>query len=121
MGLDHRAGYQPEVAEIPQCLAVAVRDPLDAESLTRSDAVQGLAPVLKVSAMSRWDRVAVRVVGRMAQGGVDPLFQPLAHGVLEQLGLGVHLVPRHVQHAHQEGLEQAMAPHHSTPPEIRTS
>jgi len=49
---------------------------------------------------------AVRAGTVGAQHGVDPLLQPVVQDVLQQLSLGVDLVPRHVQHPHEERLQQ---------------
>ena len=75
------------------------------------DGVQADAPPLVVRAVPRRDRVAVRVVGRVAERGVDALLEPLGQHVLQQLGLGVHLVPRHAEHLVEERLQQPVAPH----------
>jgi hypothetical protein len=58
------------------------------------------------------NRVTVRVLVRVADQPVDRVQDPAADRVLEHLGVGVHLGPVEPQHAHQEGLEDAVAPHH---------
>ena len=75
------------------------------------DGVEADAPPLVVRAVPRRDRVAVRVVRRVAERGVDALLEPLGQHVLQQLGLGVHLVPRHAEHLVEERLQQPVAPH----------
>ena len=54
------------------------------------------------------DRVAVRVVRRVAELGGDQLLELLGEDVLEHLGLGVHAVPGHAERLGQVELEQAV-------------
>jgi len=58
------------------------------------------------------DRVAVRVMGREAELGVDLRLQLLRECVLEQLRLRVHLVEREPEAVHQVQLEQAVVAEH---------
>ncbi len=58
------------------------------------------------------NRVAVRIAGGMPELGVDAGQHPVGHGVLEHLGLVVHLVPAVAELADQEGLHQPVAAHH---------
>jgi len=55
--------------------------------------------------MTVWTR------SRVAERLNEPLFDPLGDCMLENAGLGVHLVPRHAEHVGQEPLSQAVAPH----------
>ena len=45
---------------------------------------------------------------RVAELGGDALLKALGDEVLEALSLLVHFVPRVIEHAHQEGFEQAV-------------
>ena len=54
----------------------------------------------------------MRVLVGVAEVGVDAFDQPWCRRMLESLGLGVHLVPRVVEHIGEEGLEQPVPPHH---------
>nr|WP_246632842.1 hypothetical protein [Pseudonocardia nigra] len=47
----------------------------------------------------------------MTQKGVYPPLEPRADAVIEDLRLGVHLVPRHAEDLGEEHLEQAVPPH----------
>ncbi len=85
---------------------MSVGHPINPEPRSRGCMGERLAPVLLVPAAARRDRIPLRVPRRMTQHGVDPLLQPVAQDVLQQLGLGVDLVPRHVQHPHEERLQQ---------------
>ena len=56
--------------------------------------------------------MAVRVVRRVAERGVDPRLELLGEDVLEPVGLGVHLVERHAEGVRQEQLEQPVVAKH---------
>ena len=58
------------------------------------------------------DRVAVRVVGRVAELRRDQLRELRGDGVLEHLGLLVDAVPRHAERLGQVELEQAVVADH---------
>ena len=58
------------------------------------------------------DRVAVRVVGRVAELGGDQLRERGRDRVLEHLGLLVHAVPGHSERLGQVELEQAVVAQH---------
>ena len=57
------------------------------------------------------NRIPVRVMRRPPEQGVDPLLQAGAQCVLQHLGLGVHLVPGHIQNLDQEPLQQPVPPY----------
>ena len=59
-----------------------------------------------MNAGERRNGVAVRIHGRVPEVFVDARQQPVADRMLEYFGLGVYLVPRHVEHSRQEGLQQ---------------
>src|SRR5262252_4156597 len=54
----------------------------------------------------------VRILVGMSGEPVHGLEHAIAHVVLEDLGVVVHLGPVEAEHLDQEGLEDAMAPHH---------
>ena len=54
----------------------------------------------------------MRVARRLAELGGDVLEQVVGDGVLELLGLVVHLVPAHAELLDEQRLEQAVATHH---------
>jgi len=110
--LDRDAGAHTDLGEVTQRLAVTVVDPLDEERRSRSRPVQPLAPALRVAASGRRDGIAVRVDRGVAEVVVDASEQPVAHGVLEDLRLGMHLVPRHVERLGEECLQEAVAADH---------
>ena len=56
----------------------------------------------------RGDRVAVRVDRRVAELGRDQRLELLGEDVLEDLGLGVHAIPGHVERLGEVELEQAV-------------
>ena len=58
------------------------------------------------------DRVAVRVVRRVAELGRDARLEVLGEHVLERLGLLVHAVPRHAEVLGQVELEQPVVAQH---------
>ena len=58
------------------------------------------------------DRVAVRVPARVAQLGGDALDEQVRDGVLEHLGLVVHLVPAVAEHLDEERLDEPVPPDH---------
>ena len=58
------------------------------------------------------DRIAVRVVRRVAELRGDQLLELLGEHVLEHLGLGVNPVPRHPEALHEVQLEQPVVAHH---------
>jgi hypothetical protein len=58
------------------------------------------------------DRVAVRVVRRVAELGGDARLEVLGDHVLERLGLVVHAVPRHAEVLGEVELEQAVVAQH---------
>jgi hypothetical protein len=47
----------------------------------------------------------------MAERRVDALLESIRQCVLQQLRLGMHLVPRHVEHAGEKRLQQPVAAH----------
>jgi hypothetical protein len=47
----------------------------------------------------------------VAQRRVDALLEPVGQRVLQQFRLGVHLVPRHVEHPGEERLQQPVPAH----------
>ena len=63
-------------------------------------------------APQRRNRVAVRVMGGVAEPRGDAGFEPLGQRVLERLGLVVHLVERHAQRPVEKQFEQAVVPQH---------
>ena len=105
------AGAYAELAEVAQRGAVPVGYPPHAEPRRRFDIVEPGPPPLVVRAVPRGDGVAVRIVRGVPERGVDALLEPLGEHVLQQLGFGVHLVPRHAEHLVEERLQQPVAAH----------
>ena len=62
--------------------------------------------------VARRDRVAVRVVRRVAELGGDQVLELLGEHVLEHLGLVVHAIPRHPEVAAEVELEQPVVAQH---------
>ena len=54
----------------------------------------------------------MRIAGRMSELGVDAGEHPVGHGVLEHLGLVVHLVPAVAEFADEEGLHEPVPADH---------
>ncbi len=66
--------------------------------------------VMGQASLGRRNRIAVRIVCRMAQHFVDPLDQPLGDDVLQLLGVVVHLVPAHAHHLHEKEFDEPVTP-----------
>ena len=62
--------------------------------------------------VARRDRIAVRVVRRVAELRRDQLLELLGEDVLEHLGLGVDAVPRHPEVLGQVELQQPVVAQH---------
>ena len=60
----------------------------------------------------RRDRIAVRVMRRIAELGGDQLLELLGEHVLQHLRLRVHTIPRDAEALDQVQLEQPMVAHH---------
>src|ERR671911_2730827 len=88
------AGNQAELVEVAQQRVVRVRHPLDRRGLAGLELVQAAQLALRELQLRARDRVAVRVVRREAERGVDQRLQLLRDGVLEPVGLGVDGVDR---------------------------
>ncbi len=101
-----------EAGEVAERGVVPIGNPVYAEAASGGRGIKWLAPRFVVMAMARRDGVAVRVPGRVAQGGIDALFETVAQRVFEQLGFRVYLVPRHIEGPGKEGLEQTMPADH---------
>ena len=108
--LKDRAGDDPELAQVTQGSAVSVGHPIHPEPGSCGCCGERVAPVLVVPTAAGRDRIPVRVPRRMTEHGVDPLLQPFAQDMLEQLGLGVDLIPGNVQHPQEECLQQPVPP-----------
>ena len=104
--LEGVAGRDPALAEVAQHLGVGVRDAHEAAAVAGVQRAERHRRALVDLEVRGRDRVAVRVVGRMAELGGDELLELLGDDVLEHLGLVVDAVPRHVQVLGQVELEQ---------------
>ena len=58
----------------------------------------------------------MRFTGGVPQDRVEPLQQPLGDGVLELLGLSMHLIPAEAEPGDQVGLQEAVAADHAHGP-----
>ena len=55
-----------------------------------------------------WNRIAVRVVGRVSEHVVDALDEALGNHMFELFGFVVHFSPAHAHHLDEKELDQAM-------------
>ena len=90
--LDLLAGHERELRQVAQQLVVAVRDAFDRGLVARLEARERPQARAVEAELRVGDRVAVRVVRRVAERAVDPRLELLGQRVLEPVGLGVHLV-----------------------------
>ena len=58
----------------------------------------------------------MRIAGGMSQDRIEPLQQPLRDGVLELLGLSMHLIPAEAEPGDQVGLQDAVTADHAHGP-----
>ena len=94
--------------QVAQHLRVGVRDAHEAPAAPASSASSATGRPSSISRSRGRDRVAVRVVRRVAELRGDQLLELLGEHVLEHLGLVVHAVPRHAERLGQVELEQAV-------------
>jgi hypothetical protein len=80
--------------EVAQHLGVGVRDPHEPSALTHLEAVECLGVAFVDDEVAVRDRVAVRVVRRVAELRRDARLEVLRENVLERLGLLVDAIPR---------------------------
>lgn len=112
LDVEDNTGTDTEPREVAKRGVVPIGNPIHAEAAAGSRGIKGLAPRLVVMTMARRDRIAVRVAQRVAQGGIDALFEPVAQRVFEQLRFRVYLVPRHIEDLDEERLQQTMPANH---------
>ena len=96
----------------PEEFAVLIGHAADGDRDVPSGHVSSVSYCGPADAALVGNRIAVRVGCGPAEHLVDPFDEPIGHGVLEVLGLVVHLRPAHPHHLHEEQLDQPMAPHH---------
>ena len=109
----HRvADPDPARLEVAQHVGVGVRDAHEAPALTGVERLQRAGVSLLDREVRAGDRIAVRVVGRVAELGRDPRLEVLGEDVLERLGLLVHAVPRHPEVLGEVELEQPVVAQH---------
>ncbi len=113
---DLAADRQVSRLELAQHLGVAVADPRDAARARAVQRVEQHGVGHPDDAVARRDRIAVRVARRMPELLVDVVEQPVAHRVLEHLGLVVHLVPPVAVLRDEPGLDQPVPAHHARAP-----
>ena len=106
------SGADPQGGELAQQLRVAVGDAHEPAAVTGAQRGQRDGGRLDDGAVHRGDRVAVRIVRRLAELGGDPLLESLGEDVLEYLGLRVHAVPGHAELLDEVGLEQPVMAEH---------
>ena len=90
-------GRDPALAEVAQHLGVGVRDAHEHAGVAGLELLQRGGRRLVDAPVAGGDRVAVRVVGRVAELGRDHVLEVLGEHVLEHLGLVVDAVPGHVR------------------------
>ena len=93
--LEPRAGDDASLAEEAEHLRLGVGDPHEGGRLAGLELGERRRSGLGELQLAGRDRVAVRVDGRVAELRRDQLLELLRERVLEHLGLGVYLVPRH--------------------------
>ena len=113
--VDHaqaRAGQDLARGQVAQDLGVGVGDAHDGGLGAGLQRRQARGPLLGDHEVGGRDRVAVRIVRRMAELGRDQRLQLVREHVLEHLGLLVDTVPRHAERLGQEELEQPVVADH---------
>ena len=101
-------GAMPAVGQVAQHLRVGVRDAHEGRARPGGEVGQRAGRALLHHEVRRGDRVAVRVDRRIAELGRDERLELLGEDVLEDLGLGVDAIPRHVERLGEVELEQAV-------------
>ena len=107
-------GARPQAAlrQVLQQLGRAVRDARDARRRAGVAVRERYRRDVDDRAVAGRDRIAVRIVRRLAELRRDALLEALGDVVLEAFGLGVHLVPRHAEVLDQEQLQQPVVAQH---------
>ena len=100
------------LGQVAQHRRVRVRDAHEAPAVAGLEVGQAARLALVDLQPRVGDRVAVRVVRRVAELGRDPRLEVLGDDVLERLGLLVHAVPRHAELLDEVELEQAVVAQH---------
>ena len=105
---------EPDAAlvEVAQHLRVGVRDADEAAGRAGLERLERAGVALVDLEVDARDRVAVRVVRRLAELGGDARLEVLGDHVLERLGLLVHAVPRHAEVLGEVELEQPVVAQH---------
>ncbi|OFT28531.1 hypothetical protein HMPREF3170_09440 [Corynebacterium sp. HMSC08D02] len=91
---------------------VTVGDTLDHDVVVWGDRAQRLSVELRHGAVGGGDGVAVWVAGRVVEVGVEALQHEFRNGVLEDLGVVMHLVPRVSERFHEECFDEAVTANH---------
>ena len=103
-----RPGTTPRPVRCRQRGAVPVLHALDPELDADGGVGEPGSPALDVRVAGAGDRVAVRVVRRPAEQGVDAFEQPVGDRVLKSVRLVVHLVRAEPHDTDEEGLQEAV-------------
>src|SRR5262245_15337217 len=107
--VDVRARRKAEGPPAAQAGGIVVRHLADDDAVPGPQVAEPLqVAVTQLPAGSR-DRVPVRILQWFPEMGREGLLQPRGDGVLEGLGLGVHLAPVESQDAGEEQLDEAMS------------
>jgi hypothetical protein len=106
------ARAQSALGEVLQQLGRPVGDARDAGGRAGVAVGEGHRRDVDDGAVAGRDRVAVRIVRRLAELRGDSFLEPLGDVVLEALGLGVHLLPRDAEMLDEEELEQPVMAQH---------
>ncbi len=105
-------GRDPALGQIPQHLRIGVRHASERAGGPSLERVEALGRRLLDPQVAGRDRVAVRIVRRVAELDGDQLLELLGKDVLEHLGLLVNAIPRHAEALDQVQLEQPVVAHH---------
>lgn len=108
-----RPGPDPLGVEEPQHLRVGIGNADEAQIHSDVGAIQHQAFFLVDLQFLAGDRIAVRIVARVAEGCRDAGGKIVGDVVLEDFGFVVNAIPRHVKHLAEIGLEQAMVAQHA--------
>ena len=106
------AGRDPALGQEPQHLRIGVGHAGERPARADLERLQAVRRALLDRQVAGRDRIAVRVVGGVAELGRDQLLELLGQDVLEHLGLLVDAVPRDAEDLDQVQLEQPVVAHH---------
>ena len=109
---DFDAGVERDAVadDVAQRFLAARKDARDDGGLVRGPFAQWLEAAAQDGAVRRRDGVAVRIEARFVHTSGDRLDEAIRDGVLQPLGLGVHLRQLVAQLFHEEELDEAVTP-----------